>query len=95
MLSFEEKYSEIASIERQLRNIEEKQLQQVEYIQQLATKRAEEREKSLQEVVIQERTRSGARFARFRKPTSVCRIDDDVSGKRNRTKRRARIKAAN
>lgn len=57
MLSFEEKYAEIASIERQLRNIEEKQLQQVEYIQQLATKRAEEREKSLQEVVIQERTR--------------------------------------
>jgi NarL family two-component system sensor histidine kinase LiaS len=56
-LSFEDKYTEIANIETELREVEDKLLKQVEHIQQLATKRAEEREKSLQEVVIQERTR--------------------------------------
>lgn len=56
-LSFEEKYQEIADIEKQLKEIEQKIIEQVEYIQQLATKRANEREKSLQEVVIQERNR--------------------------------------
>lgn len=56
-LSFNEKYKEIANIENLLQEIEEKFLNQVEYIQHLATKRTTEREKSLQEVVIQERNR--------------------------------------
>ena len=57
ILSLEDKYAEIAEIEKELQEIEDKFLKQVEHIQQLATKRAEEREKSLQEVVLQERTR--------------------------------------
>lgn len=56
-LTFEEKYQEIITIEKQLETVEAKLKEQIEHIQQLATERAHEREKSLQEVVIQERNR--------------------------------------
>lgn len=57
MVLFEEKYQELASIESELLQIEQKFLKQIEHTQRLATERANEREKSLQEVVMQERNR--------------------------------------
>src|SRR5690625_2258645 len=56
-VTIDEKHEEISTIEKQLKEIEQKFLEQVEYIQDLATKRTEEREKSLQGIVIQERSR--------------------------------------
>ncbi|RWZ58844.1 sensor histidine kinase [Halobacillus fulvus] len=51
------KLSEIHQIERRMKQIEEKFSKQAELSRRLATERAEEREKSLQEVVVQERNR--------------------------------------
>ncbi|UOQ45207.1 sensor histidine kinase [Halobacillus salinarum] len=48
---------ELSEIEERIRQIEEKFNQQAELAQRLATERAKEREKSLQEVVLQERNR--------------------------------------
>ncbi|WP_342453782.1 sensor histidine kinase [Ammoniphilus resinae] len=52
-----EPITELKSIHNLIHQIDEKQMKQAELSQQLATKRAEEREKSLQEVVVQERNR--------------------------------------
>jgi NarL family two-component system sensor histidine kinase LiaS len=52
-----EEYKDLQSIDIQLEQLQKKIAQQVEHVQQLATERAEDREKSLQEVVIQERNR--------------------------------------
>src|SRR5690625_3203223 len=56
-LSNDESYNELKNIEDQLKNVQEKIRLQAEHSQRLATERANEREKSLQEVVIQERNR--------------------------------------
>jgi len=48
---------ELKSIYNLIHQLDAKQMKQAEVSQQLATKRAEEREKSLQEVVVQERNR--------------------------------------
>lgn len=53
----EDPYIELASIEKRLEHIQNRIEQQTEYSQKLVTARAEEREKSLQEIVIQERNR--------------------------------------
>lgn len=50
-------YKEVQLIQQQIMNVQEKIRLQAEYSQRLATERANEREKSLQEVVIQERNR--------------------------------------
>lgn len=50
-------YHELKSIEQRLQAIQERIDKQTEYAQKLATERAEEREKSLQEIVVQERNR--------------------------------------
>src|SRR5690606_4071362 len=52
-----EPYHELKSIEQRLQAIQERMEKQTEYTQRLATERAEEREKSLQEIVVQERNR--------------------------------------
>lgn len=56
-LNLNNHYKEIVPLEQLLEQIERKIVEQIEYIQQLATKRTQERERSLQEVVIQERSR--------------------------------------
>src|SRR5699024_516496 len=56
-LSNNEAYPEIKKIEDQLMSVQEKIRIQAEHAQRLATERANEREKSLQEIVIQERNR--------------------------------------
>lgn len=53
----EEAYRELASFEKRLKQIQDRLHQQTEQAQRLATERAEEREKSLQEIVVQERNR--------------------------------------
>ncbi|MFC2949217.1 sensor histidine kinase [Virgibacillus sediminis] len=53
----EEAYRELDSIQKHMRELQEKIRQQAEYSQRLATERATEREKSLQEIVVQERNR--------------------------------------
>lgn len=53
----EESYKELFKVDEQLQQMEEKIRSQIEHTQKLASERAEEREKSLQEVVIQERNR--------------------------------------
>lgn len=53
----EESYKELSKIDEQLKHMEERIRSQIEHTQRLASERAEEREKSLQEVVIQERNR--------------------------------------
>ncbi|GAB3057521.1 sensor histidine kinase [Virgibacillus ainsalahensis] len=53
----EESYKELHSIEKHMRELQEKIQNQAEYSQRLATVRANEREKSLQEIVVQERNR--------------------------------------
>lgn len=50
-------YKEIESIAAQIAKIQEKIRKQTEYSQRLVTERANEREKSLQEIVVQERNR--------------------------------------
>lgn len=55
--SIEADLEEIKQIESTVRSIEEKMTKQTELAQRMVTERAEEREKSLQEVVIQERNR--------------------------------------
>lgn len=52
-----EPYHELKSIEKRLELIQSRIDQQTENAQRLATERAEEREKSLQEIVVQERNR--------------------------------------
>ncbi|WP_078579650.1 sensor histidine kinase [Salipaludibacillus agaradhaerens] len=49
--------SDLGSIQKKLNEIEEKMTKQAEVAQKLATERANDREKSLQEVVVQERNR--------------------------------------
>lgn len=56
-LSKEDTFKELIKIEEQLVKLQEKFRLQVEHSQRLATERAREREKSLQEVVEQERNR--------------------------------------
>ena len=53
----DEPFSELQRIREQLTEIEEKFRQQTEHVQRIATERANEREKSLQEIVVQERNR--------------------------------------
>ncbi|MBP1969480.1 NarL family two-component system sensor histidine kinase LiaS [Virgibacillus natechei] len=53
----DESYKELDSIEQQIGQLQEKMRKQAEYSQRLATERANEREQSLQEVVVQERNR--------------------------------------
>lgn len=53
----EEAYKELESIQKRLGQIQARMIQQTEQAQKLATERAEEREKSLQEIVVQERNR--------------------------------------
>ncbi|GGA72321.1 sensor histidine kinase [Ornithinibacillus halotolerans] len=55
--TIEDPYKEIKSIQQKLHQIQEKFNKQAEHAQSLATKRAEEREKSLQDIVVQERNR--------------------------------------
>lgn len=50
-------YHELKSIQKRLVLIQDRMQQQTEYTQKLATERAEEREQSLQEIVVQERNR--------------------------------------
>jgi len=52
-----ENYNELKKIDSYINKLHSKNQQQIEHAQQLATKHATEREKSLQEVVIQERSR--------------------------------------
>lgn len=53
----DESFKELESFEIKVYELQEKIKKQVEYSQRLATERAEEREKSLQEIVVQERNR--------------------------------------
>lgn len=53
----EDPYIELTSIQKRLDQIQNRMQQQTEYSQKLVTERAEEREKSLQEIVVQERNR--------------------------------------
>ncbi|WP_099159960.1 sensor histidine kinase [Virgibacillus ndiopensis] len=53
----EEPYKELDNIKQRIEQIQEKFMIQTEHAQRLATERANEREKSLQEVVVQERNR--------------------------------------
>lgn len=53
----DDSYTEVKSLQQKLNQLQEKIRKQAEYAQSLATKRAEEREKSLQEIVVQERNR--------------------------------------
>ncbi|MFC4023766.1 sensor histidine kinase [Oceanobacillus longus] len=53
----EEAYKELTSIQLRIDQLQEKLRNQAEHAQRLATERAHEREKSLQEIVIQERNR--------------------------------------
>lgn len=53
----EESYKELKKVDVQLKQMEEKLHSQIEQSQRLASERAQEREKSLQEVVLQERNR--------------------------------------
>lgn len=53
----DESYKDLQKIESYLQALQDKNEKQVEHAQRLATERANEREKSLQEVVIQERNR--------------------------------------
>ncbi|UJL45228.1 sensor histidine kinase [Virgibacillus sp. NKC19-16] len=50
-------YKELDSIEQRMEQLQEKLRNQAEYSQRLATERANEREQSLQEIVVQERNR--------------------------------------
>ncbi|MFD2629045.1 sensor histidine kinase [Oceanobacillus kapialis] len=52
-----ESYNELETIEQYMRQIQEKIKSQAEHAQKLATERAQEREQSLQEIVVQERNR--------------------------------------
>src|SRR5699024_12259883 len=52
-----ENFNELKKIDFYINELQAKNQQQIEHAQQLATKHATEREKSLQEVVIQERSR--------------------------------------
>lgn len=56
-ISTDDTYAELKKIESHLRQLQQKMYEQIEYGQSLATERANEREKSLQEVVEQERNR--------------------------------------
>lgn len=56
-LSFEDFDTDLNDIQKQLLELDQKLIKQTELFQRLATERANEREKSLQEVVIQERNR--------------------------------------
>ncbi|MBO1004280.1 sensor histidine kinase [Pseudogracilibacillus auburnensis] len=56
-LTSDDTYKELQKVEELLEKVQEKFKVQVEHSQRLATERANEREKSLQEVVIQERNR--------------------------------------
>ena len=56
-ISTEDTYVELKKIENHLHQLQQKMYEQIEYGQSLATERANEREKSLQEVVEQERNR--------------------------------------
>ncbi|MFC3039746.1 sensor histidine kinase [Virgibacillus xinjiangensis] len=53
----EDAYKELDSIQKHMEELQEKIRQQAEHSQRLATERATEREKSLQEIVVQERNR--------------------------------------
>ncbi|WP_416151374.1 histidine kinase [Salipaludibacillus sp. HK11] len=53
----EESMTELVHIQDQLKEVNDKMIKQAELSQKLATERATEREKSLQEVVVQERNR--------------------------------------
>ncbi|MFS0671655.1 histidine kinase [Ornithinibacillus sp. 179-J 7C1 HS] len=50
-------HKELRSLEQKLKQLQEKINKQAEHFQNLATQRAEEREQSLQEIVVQERNR--------------------------------------
>ncbi|MEN2466882.1 sensor histidine kinase [Ornithinibacillus sp. JPR2-1] len=50
-------YKELKRLEQKIKQLQEKINKQAEHFQTLATKRAEEREQSLQEIVVQERNR--------------------------------------
>ncbi|MFD2045105.1 sensor histidine kinase [Ornithinibacillus salinisoli] len=53
----EQPYTELQTIQNQMEQIQEKIRKQTEHAQRLATERANEREQSLQEIVVQERNR--------------------------------------
>lgn len=53
----EDPYNELESIQKRMEQIQDRMNQQTEHTQKVANERAEEREKSLQEIVIQERNR--------------------------------------
>ncbi|MDY0407930.1 sensor histidine kinase [Virgibacillus soli] len=53
----EDTYPELAKIEEQIDKVQEKLRIQTEHVQKMATERANERERSLQEIVVQERNR--------------------------------------
>src|SRR5690625_6111990 len=57
MIKDEEKINDISFIEESIEQIQDKFDKQIEHAQKQATERIEEREKGLQEVVIQERNR--------------------------------------
>ncbi|RLL46553.1 sensor histidine kinase [Oceanobacillus piezotolerans] len=57
IIAEDEPYLELESVEKRILELQEKLAKQAEYSQRLASERAEEREKSLQEIVIQERNR--------------------------------------
>jgi two-component system, NarL family, sensor histidine kinase LiaS len=50
-------YKELKSLEQKMKQLQEKINKQAEHFQNLATQRAEEREQSLQDIVVQERNR--------------------------------------
>ncbi|WP_217585934.1 sensor histidine kinase [Lentibacillus saliphilus] len=56
-ISFEGSYRELGTIEDHIEQIQKKMLQQTEQAQRLATERANDRDKILQEIVVQERNR--------------------------------------
>lgn len=55
--NYKDQYKELATIQKSIEKIQDKLVKQTELSQRIATERANEREKSLQEVVIQERNR--------------------------------------
>ncbi len=56
-LTNDERYKELKDIQQRMEQVQEKFRSQAEHAQRLATERAIEREKSLQEIVVQERNR--------------------------------------
>src|SRR5699024_5380960 len=57
LLTEVDQFQELKKIDERLKQMETKMRHQIEHAQRLSSERAEEREKSLQEVVVQERNR--------------------------------------